>query len=78
MPSYGCMHDVGDEDCAKCILHGILLNDCPYMCEDYEDINGNHPHREYWEQERRKYMPEKGENDGEEQQGRASRKGPDV
>ena len=69
MPSYGCMNYVGDEDCAKCMIHGIMLNDCPYMCEDYEDICGNHPNKVYWEEERRKYMPEKGENDGTDEAG---------
>ena len=54
------MNYVGDEDCAKCMIHGILLNGCPYMCEDYEDINGNRPNKVYWEEERRKYSTIKG------------------
>ena len=41
----GCVNDVGDEDCAKCLIRGILLNGCPYKCEDYEDIFGNKPNR---------------------------------
>lgn len=45
MISYGCVNDVGDEDCNKCLIRGILLNGCPYRCEYYEDIFGNKPNR---------------------------------
>ncbi len=41
MTEYGCVNYVGDEDCRKCMIHGILLNGCPYGCKDYEDRNGN-------------------------------------
>ena len=41
MTSYGCVNYVGDEDCRKCMIHGILLTGCPYKCKDYEDMYGN-------------------------------------
>ena len=41
MTSYGCVNYVGDEDCRKCMIHGILLTGCPYGCKDYEDMYGN-------------------------------------
>ena len=41
MTSYGCVNYVGDEDCRKCMIHGILLTGCPWNCKDYEDMYGN-------------------------------------
>lgn len=40
LSNYGCVHDCSDEDCNKCLIHGIMLNDCPWDCPDYEDICG--------------------------------------
>lgn len=59
MNSYGCVNYVGDEDCRKCMIHGILLNGCHYKCEEYEDIFGNKPNKVCREEERRRAL-----NDG--------------
>lgn len=32
--NYTCIHNVSDEDCNKCMIHGILLK-CPEGCKDY-------------------------------------------
>lgn len=33
-----CIHNVSDEDCNKCMIHGILLK-CPEGCKDYNRGN---------------------------------------
>jgi len=38
MNSYGCIYDLSDEDCSRCLKHGYGPF-CP--CEDYEDHWGN-------------------------------------
>lgn len=38
MTEYCCVNYVGDEDCRKCMIHGILLTGCPYGCKDYKDM----------------------------------------
>ncbi len=35
--NYLCKHDVSDEDCYKCIKHGIVFK-CPPRCPDFYDI----------------------------------------
>lgn len=34
--NYLCRNDISDEDCYKCIEHGILLR-CPINCPDFDD-----------------------------------------
>lgn len=33
--NYACIHECGDEDCGKCMVHGIIMY-CPCDCPDYE------------------------------------------
>ena len=42
--NYLCLNDVSDDDCYKCMKHGIVLR-CPAACPDFDD--------------RRKYMTPK-------------------
>ena len=32
-----CKHDISDEDCYKCIKHGIVFG-CPTDCPDFDDV----------------------------------------
>lgn len=32
-----CMYFDGDDDCNKCVKHGIIYS-CPYDCPDYIDF----------------------------------------
>lgn len=35
--NYLCKHDISDDDCYKCIKHGIVFK-CPKACPDFEDV----------------------------------------
>ena len=35
--NYLCEHDVSDEDCYKCMKHGIVFG-CPADCPDFKDV----------------------------------------
>lgn len=35
--NYLCRNDISDDDCYKCIKHGIVFT-CPKACPDFEDI----------------------------------------
>ena len=35
-----CANDVSDDDCNKCMVHGIIFR-CPHFCQDFEDIRGS-------------------------------------
>ena len=35
--NYLCENDVSDEDCFKCIIHGIKFR-CPDDCPDFKDV----------------------------------------
>ena len=35
--NYNCIHNVSDEDCNKCLIHGILPA-CPERCNDYNKV----------------------------------------
>lgn len=35
--NYLCKNDVSDEDCNKCLVHGITFY-CPVGCPDFEDV----------------------------------------
>lgn len=39
MISYGCINEIGDEDCEKCMVHGFIQF-CPIKCPDYDDGRG--------------------------------------
>lgn len=36
MINEGCIHNVSDEDCNKCMIYGIIFR-CPINCEHYKD-----------------------------------------
>ena len=38
--NYLCKHDVSDEDCYKCIKHGIVFR-CPDGCPDFADVRAD-------------------------------------
>ena len=38
--NYLCAHDISDEDCYKCSIHGIRLR-CPNNCKDFSDVRGD-------------------------------------
>lgn len=35
--NYLCENDVSDEDCYKCLIHGIQFS-CPSNCPDFQDV----------------------------------------
>lgn len=35
--NYLCKKDVSDDDCNKCLVHGIMFG-CPKGCPDFEDV----------------------------------------
>lgn len=35
--NYLCKHDISEDDCYKCIKHGIVFK-CPKACPDFEDV----------------------------------------
>lgn len=35
--NYLCRNDVSDEDCYKCLVHGITFA-CPNNCPDFDDV----------------------------------------
>lgn len=35
--NYLCTHDISDEDCYKCDIHGIKYG-CDRTCPDFEDV----------------------------------------
>lgn len=35
--NYLCRNDVSDDDCNKCIKHGIVFR-CPAGCPDFDDV----------------------------------------
>lgn len=37
MLNYLCANDISDEDCGRCLVHGIKLF-CPEGCEDFKDV----------------------------------------
>ena len=38
--NYLCKNDISDEDCYKCIEHGIVLR-CPNGCPDFKDVRAD-------------------------------------
>lgn len=38
--NYLCENDISDEDCYKCLKHGITFI-CPDNCPDFEDVRKN-------------------------------------
>ena len=37
--NYLCRHDISDDDCYKCIKHGIKYS-CDNTCPDFDDVRG--------------------------------------
>ena len=35
--NYLCKNDISDEDCNRCLVHGIMFG-CPKGCPDFEDV----------------------------------------
>lgn len=42
-----CMCFDGDDDCNKCVKHGIIYS-CPVPCPDYDDCFGNKQQDKHW------------------------------
>ncbi len=38
--NYLCKYDVSDEDCYKCVKHGIVFK-CPSGCPDFADVRAD-------------------------------------
>lgn len=38
--NYGCVNNVSDEDCGKCMIRGFIYG-CPNRCSDFDDGRGN-------------------------------------
>ena len=38
--NYLCKHDISDEDCYKCLKHGIVFK-CPEDCPDFDDVRAD-------------------------------------
>lgn len=49
--NYLCENDVSDEDCNKCIKHGIVFK-CPSGCPDFIGVRANMPEGLLKERER--------------------------
>lgn len=42
-----CMCFDGDDDCNKCVKHGIIYS-CPVPCHDYLDFFGRNSQEKHW------------------------------
>lgn len=38
--NYLCRNDISDDDCYKCIKHGIVFK-CPKACPDFADVRAD-------------------------------------
>ena len=49
--NYLCSHDISDDDCLRCAIHGLKFT-CPEGCPDFDDIRIGMPEELKRERER--------------------------